>query len=67
MAADSQRDFRTPPKAPATARPVIVLTALQDDTEEKTLDPGSQDCLAKVVQSRLLVARTPAVLERATS
>jgi CheY-like chemotaxis protein len=47
--------------------PVIVLTALQDDTEEKALDLGAQDYLTKPVQTRSLVARVRAVLKRAKS
>jgi two-component system cell cycle response regulator len=37
--------------------PVLVLTALQDDTEEKALDLGALDYLTKRVQTRSLVAR----------
>jgi type IV pilus assembly protein PilB len=47
--------------------PVIILTALQDDTEEKALDLGAQDYLTKPVQTRSLVARVRAVLKRAKS
>jgi type IV pilus assembly protein PilB len=47
--------------------PVIVLTALQDETEEKALDLGAQDYLTKPVQTRSLVARVRAVLKRAKS
>lgn len=47
--------------------PVIVPTALQDDTEEKALDLGAQDYLTKPVQTRSVVARVPAVLKRAKS
>lgn len=47
--------------------PVIVLTALQDDTEEKALDPGAHDQLAKPAQTRSLAARVRAVLKRVRS
>ncbi|HEY8257625.1 MAG TPA: response regulator [Gemmatimonadales bacterium] len=47
--------------------PVIILTALQDETEEKALDLGAQDYLTKPVQTRSLVARVRAVLKRAKS
>jgi type IV pilus assembly protein PilB len=47
--------------------PVIVLTAQHGETEEKALDLGAHDYLAKPVQTRSLVARVRAVLKRASS
>jgi CheY-like chemotaxis protein/energy-coupling factor transporter ATP-binding protein EcfA2 len=45
--------------------PVIMLTARNDETEEKALDLGAQDYLTKPVQTRSLIARVKAVLKRA--
>lgn len=47
--------------------PVIALTAHHDETEEKALDPGAHDYLSKPVQTRSLVARVRAVLQRVNS
>ena len=47
--------------------PVIMLTASHGETEEKALDLGAHDFLTKPVQTRSLVARVPAVLERVSS
>ena len=47
--------------------PVIVLTAQHGETEEKALDLGAHDYLAKPVQTRSLLARVRAVLKRASS
>ncbi|MGH7498526.1 MAG: hypothetical protein ACREL3_06710 [Gemmatimonadales bacterium] len=47
--------------------PVIVLTALQDDTEEKALDLGARDYLTTPVQTGSLVARVRAVVKRVRS
>jgi len=47
--------------------PVIMLTARNDETEEKALDLGAQDYLTKPVQTRSLIARVKAVLKRADS
>ncbi len=44
--------------------PVIMLTARNDEIEEKALDLGAQDYLTKPVQTRSLVARVKAVLKR---
>jgi AmiR/NasT family two-component response regulator len=67
----------TPPRGDAGASlraqvrtaclPVIVLTAQHGETEEKALDLGAHDYLAKPVQSRSLLARVRAVLKRASS
>jgi two-component system, OmpR family, KDP operon response regulator KdpE len=56
MTTDSQRNLR--------AFPVIVLTAQSGESEEKALDLGAQDYLTKPVQTRSLVARVRAVLNR---
>jgi CheY-like chemotaxis protein len=45
--------------------PVIMLTARNDEIEEKALDLGAQDYLTKPVQTRSLIARVKAVLKRA--
>jgi CheY-like chemotaxis protein len=45
--------------------PMIMLTARNDETEEKALDLGAQDYLTKPVQTRSLIARVKAVLKRA--
>jgi type IV pilus assembly protein PilB len=45
--------------------PVIMLTARNDEIEEKALDLGAQDYLTKPVQTRSLLARVKAVLKRA--
>jgi PleD family two-component response regulator len=47
--------------------PVIMLTALHGESEEKALDLGTQDYLTKPVQTRPLVAQVRAVLNRVTS
>jgi DNA-binding response OmpR family regulator len=45
----------------------LVLTAQHGESEEKALDLGAHDCLGNPVQTRSLVARVRAVLERASS
>ncbi|HKT60641.1 MAG TPA: hypothetical protein VJQ46_11365 [Gemmatimonadales bacterium] len=41
-----------------------MLTAQSGESEEKALDLGAHDCLMKPVQTRSLVGRWRAVLER---
>jgi DNA-binding response OmpR family regulator len=41
-----------------------MLTSHAGETEEKSLDLGTQDYLTKPVQTRSLVARVKAVLKR---
>jgi len=55
MTTDSQRNLRAP---------VIVLTAQSGEREEKALDVGAHDYLAKPVQTASLVARVRAMLKR---
>jgi DNA-binding response OmpR family regulator len=43
------------------------LTAQHGESEEKALDLGAQDSLTRPVQTRSLVARVGAVLERVNS
>jgi DNA-binding response OmpR family regulator len=46
---------------------VIVLTAQHGESEEKALDLGAHDYLSEPVQTRSLVARSEAVVKRASS
>jgi DNA-binding response OmpR family regulator len=64
MAIDSQR---APQARRGSGLSVIVLTAQHGETEEKALDLGAHDYLAKPLQTRSLLARVRAVLKRASS
>jgi len=62
MTTDSQRNLRAQTRT--ATLPIIVLTAQSGESEEKALHLGSHGCLTKPLQTRSLVARGRALLER---